>query len=113
MCYIPSAVAAKDDKKKTEDSKKDPAKPGFDPKPVQLGGESLLERLLPYMKQIAYVLVGISIIIAIVFTVRYFKERGREKGTNKLVKVLEIADREVVDPNVPPDPKKKDPKADA
>ena len=102
-------MAAKDDKKQTGDSKKDPAKPGFDPKPVQLGGESLLERLLPYMKQIVYVLVGISIIIAIVFTVRYFKEKGREKGTTKLVKVLEIADREVKDPSEPADPKAKEP----
>ncbi|HUS29492.1 MAG TPA: hypothetical protein VMZ53_13355 [Kofleriaceae bacterium] len=103
-------MAAKDDKKETKDSKKDPAKPGFDPKPVQLGGESLIERLLPYMKQIVYVLVGIAIIISIVFMVRHFKERGREKTTNKLVKVLEIADREVKDPNEPDpmaDPNKK------
>jgi len=101
-------VAAKDDKKNTKDSKKDPAKPGFDPKPVHLGGESLIERLLPYMKQIAYVLVGIAIIVSIVFTVRHFKERDREKSTTKLVKVLDIADHEVKDPNEPDlgDPKK-------
>jgi tetratricopeptide (TPR) repeat protein len=121
-----NAVASKDDKKdskdppkkdpakkdadsKKEPAKKDLAKPGFDPKPVQLGGESLLERLLPYMKQIVYVLVGVAVIISIIFTIRHFKERGREKQTNKLVKVIEIADREVVSPDVPPDPKKKDP----
>jgi tetratricopeptide (TPR) repeat protein len=108
LCYIPSAVAAKEDKKNTKDSAKDPAKPNFDPKPVQLGGESLIERLLPYMKQIAYVLVGIAIIVSIVFTVRHFKERDREKSTTKLVKVLDIADHEVKDPNEPDlgDPKK-------
>ena len=109
------AVADKDDKKKdAKDPKKDPgkkdlAKPGFDPKPVQLGGESLLERLLPYMKQIVYVLVGVAVIISIVFTIRHFKEKGREEKTNKLVKVLEVADREVVSPDMPPDPNKKDP----
>jgi tetratricopeptide (TPR) repeat protein len=117
-------VASKDDKKDSKDppkkdpaktdSKKDPAKkdlakPGFDPKPVQLGGESLLERLLPYMKQIVYVLVGVTVIISIIFTVRHFKEKDREKATNKLVKVLEIADREVTSPDMPPDPTKKDP----
>jgi tetratricopeptide (TPR) repeat protein len=62
------------------------------------------------MKQIVYVLVAIAIVISIVFTVRHFKERDREKGTNKLVKVLEIADREVKDPSEADptaDPKKK------
>jgi tetratricopeptide (TPR) repeat protein len=107
-------VAAKDDKKDSNDPKTDLAKPRFDPKPVQLGGESLLERLLPYMKQIVYVLVGVSIIISIVFTVKHFKESGREKQTAKLQKVLDIGDREVKDPTEPPDPnadpnKKKEP----
>lgn len=68
-----------------------------------------MERLLPHMKKIALVLIGIALILTVVFTVRHFKERGRQKDTAKFVKVLDVADREIVPEGVTPDPK--DPKA--
>jgi predicted negative regulator of RcsB-dependent stress response len=104
-------VADKDDKIASNDAPS--AKPGFDPKPVQLGGESLVERLLPHMKKIAIALIGVALILTVVFTVRHFKERDRQKQTAKFAKVMEIADREVKEPGAAPvdpkDPKAKDP----
>lgn len=101
-------MADKDDKKASKAAPS--AKPGFDPKPVQVGGESLIERLLPHVAKIAIALVAVAVVLTIVFTVRHFKERGREKATTKFAKVMEVADREVKDPSAPPlDPK--DPRA--
>lgn len=101
-------MADQDDKKASKDAPS--ATPRFDPKPVQLGGESLVERLLPHMKKIAIALIGVALILTVVFTVRHFKERGRQKATSKFSKVMEIADREIKQPGAPePDPK--DPKA--
>jgi tetratricopeptide (TPR) repeat protein len=96
-------VAAKDDKK-------DAAQPGFNPKAVQLGGESLIERLIPHMKKIAIALVIAAAILTVIFTVRHFRERGREKATDKLASVLDVADRDVRGSDAPP-PDPKDPKA--
>lgn len=101
-------MADKDDKKLSKDAPS--ATPRFDPKPVQLGGESLIERLTPHVKKIAVVLVGIALILTVVFTVRHFKERARQKDTTKFARVIDIADREIKEPGAPePDPK--DPKA--
>jgi tetratricopeptide (TPR) repeat protein len=99
-------VADNDDKKPTPSAT---AKPGFDPKPVQLGGESLIERLIPYMKQIVIGLLVVAGVITAVFTVRYFKDRGRQKETAKLVKVIEVSQRQVRPPGMQPDPKDKEP----
>jgi tetratricopeptide (TPR) repeat protein len=96
-------VADKDDKK---DSKDAPNKPGFDPKPVQLGGESLIDRLIPHMKKIAIAIGITAVVLTAVFTVRHFQNRGRQKETAKLAKVLDVADREVRPEGVAPDPKK-------
>ena len=103
LCYI-AAVAAKDDKKKDA-----PQPAGFDPKPMQLGGESLIERLVPHMKKIAIALGVVAVILTIVFTVRHFQERSREKTTDKLASVLDIAGREVRGEGTPADPKAKEP----
>ena len=100
-------MADKTDKK--DDKSAPSAKPGFDPKPMQVGGESLVERLIPHVKKIAIALGITAVVLVAVFTVRYFKERGREKNTAKLAKVLEVADRQVRPPGVEPDPKAKEP----
>lgn len=94
-------AAKKDDKK--------PAQPGFDPKPMQLGGESLIERLIPHMKKIAIALGVAAVILTVVFTIRHFKEKGREEDTGKLAGVLEIAGRDVRGAGVEVDPKAKEP----
>src|SRR5689334_2340961 len=83
----PVAVADKDDKNTDEDA----GKPGFDPKPVQLGGESIVDRLMPYRKKIGIaILLGFAVwgAIAIVF---YLRNNRREKNTAKVAQVLEVA----------------------
>lgn len=100
-------MADKTDKK--DDKAAPSATPGFDPKPMQLGGESLVDRLLPHIKKIA-IAVGITAaVLVVVFTVRYLKERGREKDTAKVAKVLDVAERQVRAPGAEPDPKAKEP----
>lgn len=85
------------------------AKSGFDPKSVQVGGDTFLERLLPYMKQIVIGLIALAVVITAVFTVRYIKERGRRSETAKLVHVIDVGQRQVRAPGVEPDPKAKEP----
>ena len=104
----PNAVAAKEDKK---DQKVAPSKatPGFDPKPVQLGGESLADRLLPHMKKIVWGVVGIVLIIIVVYTFKIIKERGRKKDSAKIAAVLEVGERQVRPAGVEPDPAAKEP----
>jgi tetratricopeptide (TPR) repeat protein len=93
-------VAAKDDKKKT--ASEDLAKPGFDPKPKTLGDDSIVDRLLPYKKQIA-VAVALGLVawgvIAMVF---YFRNRKREKNTTHMAEVLDVASRRVLGPGEQP-----------
>src|SRR5262245_59842903 len=76
---------------------------------MQLGGESLLERLIPHMKKIAITLGVAALVLTVIFTIRHFKERGREKETDKLAGVLEVASREVRGAGAQPDPKAKEP----
>src|SRR4051794_21318076 len=99
-----TAVADKDDK----DPKRATAKPGFDPKPVQLGGESLLDRLVPHVKKIVYGIVGVTAILAVWFTIQHFKDRGHEQSTQKLQAVLDVASHPVRNANEPVDPKSKE-----
>jgi tetratricopeptide (TPR) repeat protein len=100
-------VADKD--KENPPAKKDAAKPGFDPKPVQLGGESLVDRVLPHMKKILVFMGITALVLTVIFTVRHFKEKSRQKTTAKLAKVLDVADWQVRAQGVEPDPKAKDP----
>ncbi|MBV8760497.1 MAG: hypothetical protein JO257_24610 [Deltaproteobacteria bacterium] len=93
---------------KNDKDNKDPKPAGFDPKPVQLGGESLLDRLLPHVKKIMWSLVAVSAVLAVYFTVRHFQDRKKEKETEKLQAVLDVAAHQVRSPNEPADPKSKD-----
>jgi hypothetical protein len=93
-------VAPKNDKDKK------PA--GFDPKPVQLTGEGLLDRLLPHIKKIMWSLIAVSAVLAVYFTVRHFQDRKAEKETDKLMSVLDVSSRQVRAANEPADPKSKD-----
>lgn len=85
------------------------AKPGFDPKPVTVGGDSIIERLQPYIKQIVIGVVAVAVVVTAVFLVRFFKERGREKETAKLAKVLDVSQRQIRPEGIEPDPKDKQP----
>jgi predicted negative regulator of RcsB-dependent stress response len=93
------------DKKTDKDPKSATAKPGFDPKPVQVGGESILERLVPHMKKIVVALVGVAVVLSIYFTIRYFQDKKLQAGTEKLQKVLWAAEVPVAQPGEPVDPK--------
>lgn len=86
-------MADKDDKNPTPAATT--AKPGFDPKPVQVGGESLVERLLPHLKQIVIAILVIAGVLTVIFTVRYFKERGRQSETAKVASVIDLAQRQI------------------
>ncbi|HSN25471.1 MAG TPA: hypothetical protein VLT45_04275 [Kofleriaceae bacterium] len=88
------------------DKDKKPA--GFDPKPVQLGGESLLDRLLPHVKKIAWSLIALSAVLAVYFTIRHFQDRKSEKQTEKLQSVLDVASHPVRSAGEPEDPKSKE-----
>lgn len=87
---------------------KDNKPAGFDPKPVQLGGESLLDRLLPHVKKIMWSLIAVSAVLAVYFTIRHFQDRKSEKETEKLQSVLDVASHPVRSPNEPADPKSKE-----
>lgn len=86
-------MADKDDKKPTPAATT--AQPGFDPKPVQLGGESLLDRLLPHIKQIVIGILVVVGVLTVIFTIRYIKERGRRSETTKVASVLDVAQRDI------------------
>lgn len=94
--------------KNDKDPKTATAKPGFDPKPVQLGGEGLLDRLAPHIKKIAWSLVAITAVLAVFFTVRALQNSKKEKETEKLQQVLAVSDLQVRPAGEPADPKSKD-----
>ena len=111
-------ASAKDEPAKKEPAKQEPdanddgakkpeAKPArFDPKPVNVGGESILERLLPHVKKIA---IGAAVAIGIVMIgVLYvgWKDRKARAETTKVVSVVDTYDQPIrpagqpVDPNI-------------
>lgn len=83
---------------------KDVAKPKEPPKPVHIGGESLLDRLLPHLKKIIVGIILVAVVLTIIFTIRYFKERKQIAATEQLIPVVAVAD-EPVAPTEKPDPK--------
>lgn len=96
------------DKKSDKDPKSATAKPGFDPKPVQLGGEGLLDRLLPHVKKIAVGIVIVTAVLAVFFTIKHFQDAKKERQTTALQNVLAVADTPVRPAGEPADPKSKD-----
>lgn len=80
---------AKDKSKRTPPSTGKPA--AFDPKPMKVEDESLLERLKPHALKMA-VILGVGVfVLAIVMVVVYFQDRGKEKHTAKVAAVLDVA----------------------
>jgi tetratricopeptide (TPR) repeat protein len=82
-------------------------------KPVQIGGESLVDRLLPHMKKIIVGLLIVIAIVGVVMLVTWFKDRKHGNETEKLAAVLDVgkqpirpagAAAEPVDPKKPPPP---------
>ena len=84
---------------------KDVSKPKEPPKPVHIGGDSIVDRILPYMKQIIIGAAILAGVIVIVLGVRWWKQRGEEQGTEKVAEVLRLAQRPVAVAEAKPDPK--------
>ena len=83
-----------------KETKKEPdaSKPRFDPKPVQVGGESLIDRLLPHVKKIAISIGVIIVIVGVVMMVVWFRDRKSEKETDKISSVLDVASKPIEPP---------------
>ncbi len=64
--------------------------------PVHIGGDSIVDRLLPHVKKIAAAAGALVVVIAAVFTWRWYQHSKEEKATTALVKGLELGDRAVV-----------------
>ena len=62
-------------------AEKDASKPVEPPKPVHIGGESLLDRLVPHMKQIMIGIAVISVVLVVIFTIRWLRERSQIAAT--------------------------------
>jgi hypothetical protein len=87
-----------------EQSKGDPSKPREAPKPVQIGGESLLDRVVPHIKKILTATVILSVLVTIFFGYKACKRRGETEQTEKISAVLEVANRPVKIPGFPTQP---------
>jgi len=84
---------------------KEVAKPAEPPKPVHIGGESIVDRILPHIKKIIVFIIVMSVVLSVVFAVRWWQHRGEEQQTEKLSAVLGVAERPLAAPDEKPDPK--------
>jgi predicted negative regulator of RcsB-dependent stress response len=75
-----------------------------EPVPVHIGGESLVDRLVPHVKKIAIVAGLVAVVLLAVFGYRWWRDRGRAKETTELAAALDVARREVVEPEPAPEP---------
>ena len=88
-------MADKTEKTSDKTKGKAPAEERFDPKPVHVGGESLVDRLYPHRFKIAVFIGSALIIWGIVAIVIHFKDSSSQKATNKLAVVLDIGDKPI------------------
>lgn len=95
-------MADKDDKEEI-----DVSKPKEPPKPVHIGGESLADRILPHIKKIIVSIIVIAVILSVFFGIRAWKQSKQADETEKVAKVMQVAQRKVAPPpmpGAPPDP---------
>ena len=74
-----------------KDDEDDVAQPTFNPKGVSIGGETLVERILPHIKKIVLVFVLAGVAVSVVFFVRWRKFVKQEDNTALLVGVLDTS----------------------
>lgn len=79
-----------------------PAEP---PKPVHIGGESLLDRILPHIKKVIIGVIVIAVVVSGFLGFRAWQDRKKSKETEKLASVLDVGNRPVASPEAPADPK--------
>jgi tetratricopeptide (TPR) repeat protein len=84
---------------------KDVSKPKEPPKPVHIGGESLVDRILPYIKHIIIGALVLAAVVIVVLGFLWWKERGEMKATEKIAEVQRLAQRPVMFPGTPKDDK--------
>ncbi|HEX2688367.1 MAG TPA: hypothetical protein VHN14_17170 [Kofleriaceae bacterium] len=87
-------------------AEKNVAKAAEPPKPVHIGGESFLDRILPHLKKIIVGTIVVAVILSVFFVVRWFRERTQITATEKLDHILELAKQPIRDKDDKPDPKK-------
>src|SRR6185295_13358124 len=87
-----------------EKTKRDPSKPKEGPKAVQLGGESLLDRLIPHIKKILVATVILAVLVTLFFGYRACSRSKEAKSTEKVAAVLDLAMRPIAPPGMKPDP---------
>lgn len=79
----------------------DASKPKEPPKPVHIGGESLVDRILPHIKKIIVAILIVAAVLTVIFVARAWKHRGQEKDTAKIADVIAVTQRAIVPPPPP------------
>ena len=87
-------------------AKDDASKPAQPPKPVLLGGESLLDRLLPHVKKILVGTILVAVLLGTIFMFRSCNRAKQERDTAKVLAVFSVGRGPNADPSSPPDPVK-------
>lgn len=87
-------------------AEKDVSKAAEPPKPVHIGGESFVDRVLPHIKKILVGVIVIAAISGVAAGVSWFRERKLVTATEKLDRVLEVAQQPIRSKDDKPDPKK-------
>jgi hypothetical protein len=81
------------------------ATPRFQPKAVNVGGDSLVDRVLPHLKKLIVVIAVVTVILVVVFGRRWWVERGMTSETQKIAVVLAAGAQGVRGSGDAPDPK--------
>jgi hypothetical protein len=75
---------------------------------VHIGGDSILDRIVPHVKKIVVFAVAVTVILSIYFGMRWWKHRKQSRSTDALARAFEVGEREVgpempiLDPTAPP-----------
>jgi predicted negative regulator of RcsB-dependent stress response len=103
LSFLPEHPVAS--KKKTEgddvaatDDAGDAATPGFNPEAVHIGGESIADRILPHIKKIMYVIVGVTVVMSIFFTWRWWQHKKAVKATAAFSLAIDEVGRDIEPP---------------
>ncbi len=73
------------------------------PQAVNIGGETIAERIMPHLKKIIAVMVVVGLVLGAVFFMRWRKEQARQKTSAKAAGLLEVLARNVEKPEPPPE----------
>ena len=73
----------------------DVSKPRHEPKAVHIGGESIADRVLPHLKKIIISVIVIAVILSVFFGIRAWKQSKESDKTEKVAKVMQLAQRKI------------------